>query len=372
MTRLRAAWAMLAGAALPLQLQAQDTVPLKLLEFGWDRPSPAFVRDHQAEVDARPFDGVVMQFTAGPRFLRRDRLDTTLFAFDQSMLTQLRLEHVRHNFVLVGATPDSGFDWFDDAYWRMAEVNLRQFARTARAGGLRGLFVDFEPYGENLWRFPNPTARVPSTFEATEAQVRRRGRAFIDAIEAEFPGLELLTTFLLSFHYPVLTEDPRGALRGHFYPLLPAFIDGMLDGIDSSTVMYDGNERAYYYRGRLPYFAGVQQVRLDLPVLLDSLNHPMYRHTVRSAQAVFLDQVMGLRTPPGIAARLTTEERLAWLTHNTYYALRASEGYAWLYSQRVDWWRGEFTPELEAAVRAARDRARAGLPLGYTIEELLR
>src|ERR1044071_3921248 len=35
----------------------------KLIEFGWDEPDPAFMRQHIAEMEASPFDGCVYHLT---------------------------------------------------------------------------------------------------------------------------------------------------------------------------------------------------------------------------------------------------------------------------------------------------------------------
>src|SRR4051794_16415984 len=38
---------------------------VKLIEYGWDSPSAEFVRTHIAEMERRPFDGVVVRLLDG-------------------------------------------------------------------------------------------------------------------------------------------------------------------------------------------------------------------------------------------------------------------------------------------------------------------
>ncbi len=50
--------------AFPLAAQAQSP-PLhvhdkKIIEFGWDAPTPGFVKSHLADMEKRPFDGLVL------------------------------------------------------------------------------------------------------------------------------------------------------------------------------------------------------------------------------------------------------------------------------------------------------------------------
>src|SRR5262245_1647817 len=54
------AQALLAGGLLALSvLVTKADTRKKLIEFGWDEPSTAFLREHIAEMEQTPFDGVV-------------------------------------------------------------------------------------------------------------------------------------------------------------------------------------------------------------------------------------------------------------------------------------------------------------------------
>jgi len=71
------------------------------------------------------------------------------------------------------------------------------------------------------------------------------------------------------------------------------------------------------------------------------------------------------------ATRMTPEERAQWFEHNTYWALCSTDQYVWLYSERMNWWKDQTPPGLEAAVLRARQKIRDDKPLGFDIDSLI-
>ncbi len=69
--------------------------------------------------------------------------------------------------------------------------------------------------------------------------------------------------------------------------------------------------------------------------------------------------------------RLTPEERARWFEHNTYWALYTTDEYVWSSSERMNWWKDQTPPGLEAAIVNARQKIAARQPLGFEIEQLL-
>ena len=69
---------------------------------------------------------------------------------------------------------------------------------------------------------------------------------------------------------------------------------------------------------------------------------------------------------------LTPEERAQWLEHSVYYSLSSSDEYAWMYSEKINWWTGENLPEgFVDAVASARQKVEALEPLGFEVEDML-
>ena len=95
----------------------------KLIEFGWDEPDPGFMREHIAEMERAPFDGVV--FHAEARKAKGGKANFTWAGwgtnrFEEAELREaiedLRATKFRRftdNFFRFNTTPGK-LDWFDD------------------------------------------------------------------------------------------------------------------------------------------------------------------------------------------------------------------------------------------------------------------
>ena len=87
-----------------------------------------------------------------------------------------------------------------------------------------------------------------------------------------------------------------------------------------------------------------------------------------------MDQNFALRQPKTeqyLSYRMTPEERAKWFEHNTYWALYTTDEYVWCYSERMNWWKDQTPPGLEAAIVNARQKIAEGKPLGFDIEPLI-
>jgi hypothetical protein len=95
---------------------------------------------------------------------------------------------------------------------------------------------------------------------------------------------------------------------------------------------------------------------------------------VRVGQALYVDQNFALRQPDTeryVSYRMTPEERAQWFEHNTYWALYTTDEFVWCYSERMNWWKNQVPPGLEAAIVSARQKIADGKPLGFEIEPLI-
>src|SRR5437899_4079998 len=107
-------------------LNAADSAPTKkLIEFGWDEPDTAFMRQHIAEMEKTPFDGCVFHVNyvnlkpkTGGGSLTWDSWDTRSFAAEevQAALDDLKatkFTRFTDNFLRFNTSPGK-IDWFDD------------------------------------------------------------------------------------------------------------------------------------------------------------------------------------------------------------------------------------------------------------------
>src|SRR3954467_10330959 len=113
----------------------------KLIEFGWDEPDTAFLRQHVAEMEKTPFDGCVFHVMSADPQGRRENF--TWLCWGKRAFTEAELEpalddlkattfhRFTHNFLRFNTSPGD-LDWFDDH--AAVAGNARLAARVAREG----------------------------------------------------------------------------------------------------------------------------------------------------------------------------------------------------------------------------------------------
>lgn len=82
------------------------------------------------------------------------------------------------------------------------------------------------------------------------AVARRRGHQFAKAVNAEYPGIHILSlhAWETMLYYSPLTAEgvvDRDRLATLHMSLFPPFMDGVLEGSDDNTVLIDGIEGGY-------------------------------------------------------------------------------------------------------------------------------
>ncbi len=366
--------ALVAGACLA-QVEFAGPPQKKLLEYGWDVPRPSFVADHIGEMEQRPFDGLLMRIPEiGQIFVP---VKHEIPPAEQAALERIEWGSFTDNFLMMYAA--SQMDWFSDSDWEAVLHNITEVARAARIGRCVGVCFDCEPYGNNPWHYPSQAHADEYSFGQYEAKVRERGAQFVDAIEAEMEAPVIHTFFLTTLGgirnaaRAESAAEREEILRDYSYGLYAAFVNGMLDAMDPDTVLTDGNEPAYYYHDRDQYFSIYHYIKQTALGAVAPENWRTYRGQVQVAQALYVDQLFGLRAGKFEANYMTPEERAQWFEHNTYWALTTSDRYVWLYSEKMNWWTDtDIPPGLEQAVINARARLAAREPMTIDADALWR
>ncbi len=367
---------LLAGAASTAFAQP---LPLgkKLIEYGWDVPTPAQMRDELAAMEKRPFDGLIFRLAAGHNAFVTNALEAAKFAEDERILAALPFARFHDNFVLVWGSPPAGFDWFDDTQWSIIEANAKLLVGAAQAGHVRGICFDPEPYDFSLWHYAKqPQAKI-HTFAEYQAKVRQRGEQLMRAFEQRMPGATILSFFHVSL-FDRLADLPEADQVKHLsqehWGLMPDFFIGMLAAASPRARFIDGNENAYYYTSREQYFRAYHAIRQHALGLVPRDLREKYQRQVQAGQALYVDQNFALRQPNTekyLSYRMTPEERAKWFEHNTYWALYTTDEFVWCYSERMNWWKDQTPPGLETAIVNARQKLAAGKPLRFDIDPLI-
>jgi hypothetical protein len=375
--RALTAWVFTALAAVGSSEAQVGTSGKKLIEYGWDVPTPAQMQDELAAMERRPFDGLILRLSAGHNAFLTKPLDRLAFTEDERTLRSLQFKRFHDNFVLIWGSPPADFDWFSDTQWGVIETNAEVLVNIAQAGRLRGICFDPEPYDFSLWDYSKQHGTNAHSFTDFQAKVRQRGAQLMRAFEKEMPGAMILTFFHLSLYerFADLAEAERTRKLEHErWGLMPDFFVGMLEAASSQARFIDGNENAYYYTSREQYFRAYHAIhqrsrRLVPPELQDK-----YERQVQAGQALYVDHNFALRQPNTekyISYRMTPKERAQWFEHNAYWALYTADEYVWCYSERMNWWKDQLPPGLETAIVNAWQKIAEGEPLGFEIEPLI-
>jgi hypothetical protein len=353
---------------------ASDSSKKHLIELGWDAPTPNHFRANIKTMEQQPFDGLMVNLNAGKTIFNKNAYPESAFKQDQIDLAATNSRKLEHNFITIWSAREAGWDWFNDNDWKATETNARNFAKTAKAGRFKGFFFDPEPYGTNPWSY-NATLYPKQDFASVQAKVRARGAAFLNAIQAEMPEVKIMTLFGVSIVKAQAEES--GGLEKADWALLASFIDGMLDVINPNAELIDGNEGSYYYRAAQG-FADFHAFKKSARAYVSLENRSKYDNQVKIAHAIFADGLLNLwKSPRFFGYYLQNDlERLQFIEHNTFHALRSSDEYVWVYNENMDWWgskgKGVQLPKgLEGVLKRATQKLNKNLPLGLNVENFV-
>lgn len=318
----------------------------KLIEYGWDCPTTSYVRANIAEMEKRPFDGIVIKVTKTRDPAKTGTGDTlgwnvfgkTAFAPEDYQhaiedIQATQFQKFTHNFIQVISM--QGIDWFDPD-WGAVTHNVSVLARVAKAGGCVGLVFDPEQYGpQKMWTYiALPEARrAEVSKEQYLAKVKERGGEFMRAINAEFPNVRILCLF-----------GPSLALKGRFdpyspYDLLPSFIEGMCLAADSGTEIIDGFEQSYGYNSKEAFETGRKMMATSRGLFK---NTEIFDRVMRMGFGLWLDNQSHIASRKGWFPGEPSKNHFQPTTWKTavHSALANSDCYVWIYSERLNWWKG--------------------------------
>ncbi|MGQ9730486.1 MAG: sugar-binding protein [Candidatus Zipacnadales bacterium] len=367
-------WLWASITAMPLGMAQPAPLEKKLIEYGWDVPNPAYVREHIREMETWPFDGLIFRMSVGGRVFVPEKWTQEQVAEDFEHLANIEWRRFTDNFLIMYAASD--VDWFNDSHWEAVLHNVQFTARAAKIGKCVGVCFDAEPYGTNPWDYSKQPHASTKSFAEYAAQYRRRGAQFMEAIQGQMPKAVVHTLFLFSIEQHLWkirdpAERDRRLAQEH-YGLYPAFINGMLEAAGPGIVLTDGNEGAYYYPDTLSFYRAYHGIRQRARSMLIPENDLKYRTQVQVANALYVDYVFKMWPHATPAEYMTEEERAKWFEHNVYYAMTTSDRYVWLYSERMNWWlHKDLPPGLEDAVRAARAKLDGQEDLGFDLRPLM-
>jgi hypothetical protein len=350
------------SAVLPASAQPgpqQDTPKAKkLIEWGWDEPDTKFLRQHVETMERFPFDGLVFHATSGKgENLSWETWGGRKFApadFRQAVedLQVTKFNRLTDRFLRVNVTPGK-VDWFDDDAWAAVASNFGVAAHVAKQGRCKGFMFDTEQYeGVTVFDYRRQKDKDKKTFAEYQAQVRRRGREWIQAVNRQFPDITILLTFgyETSLWRAAQPKDRSTAAYG----LLADFLDGVLDACTKETVIVDAYEFAYPYKERQQFEAAYETIKKQS--LAWTAVPAKYQAQVKAGFGIWMDhQKKGWDVADFSKNYFSPAEFEAAVRS----ALDVSDGYVWVYSERPKWWTNEMlAKEYAEALAMARGAVR--------------
>jgi hypothetical protein len=337
----------LAIIAVFLASTAHAKTRAKLIHYGWDNPTIANLPQALTKLAYSPFDGISV---AAPGI---DEIFKTTVNSDESSsaaLAKLVPGQLAQSYLVIHAAAEDSFDWTNDSHWASAKQNMRILAKLAHQGGFKGVVFDMEPYGKSPWDYATQPARTKLSFSAFQARVEQRGVDMMNAMQDEFPGLDVWCLYGLSAFNG--SDQP---LQENGYGLWASFFGGWLKTAAPTTRIIDGNEPSYYYTSPQDFSAGNANI-LEAAERLPEDSRAAYLQKIKVGHAVYVDGIMNLTNSPRFIGHYfkSDSERSALLKQNISSALEASDTLVWVYAENVKWWESPPRQDIDTAIREAK------------------
>ncbi|MBI3920294.1 MAG: hypothetical protein HY318_02660 [Armatimonadetes bacterium] len=268
------------------------------------------------------------------------------FAPEIAALKRVRWGRIENNFVLTAAVAYDGRppDYvFNEGDWKTILGNARLLAGIAKEIGFKGMVFDTEQYGwaakgrwSQPWSYAAYAAGTPDPlpFDKVAAKVRQRGKQWMRAMLTVYPDMTVLVAPGL---YEVAWEGSMaaGGLAKSDYGLFPAFIDGMLLGMNDRARLVGLSERTYMMsrycdmaaeRDKAKQQALVVSTVPELAIRRTSFAAGLWTDAAYGTTGSFSNKEAGLNQRDPVRHE-----------HAVANALAVSDGYAWLYGEASYW-----------------------------------
>ncbi len=229
----------------------------KIIGFACNVVEPAYLKEHVADIEQLPLDGLNIavyaddwgpqrsgqegMFFGGRRFNRSDfkKALADLKATQFKRLTDnfIQIETTARGSKVTGKPSDGNLDWFDP-HWSGIAENGAVAAWLAKEAGFKGLFLDVEHYtgglgpwqGKHIFNYGDSPSKEKYTLQQTAAQVQLRGRQWMQAVSQSYPTITI-----------IIIQDTGWRGNG----LVDCFVRGMLEARGQATII-DGGEGGYH------------------------------------------------------------------------------------------------------------------------------
>ena len=342
------------------------TARVKFIAHGWDTMDmePATLLENADQFDATGIDGITIRL---PVRKQSDGTEANYWHLpydgpwnyetfaDQVPVLREIVKHpsLRESFLVCAFSRMKGrIDWADDAEWGRFAGNMRVLARIAKAGGMRGLFLDNEDYCNRLQYKHRPEE---GDFKTVFRLARQRGRQIFSGLFEEFPDAVILPFWLLTqVQNYAQCADPIASMKADG-SLWPAFVNGILDVLPPTASLVDGNEYAYTHEYDNGSFAksAVDQLIGLLPLVAKE-NRAKYRSQLSVGFGQYIDMYTSTDSSSVWYFKPVNGSRLEHFRLNLTEATRCADDYIWIYGERFSWVKWRNPPKTSRKYRVDR------------------
>jgi hypothetical protein len=237
--------------------------------------------------DGKTYKGVHLWVFSGTKRIS----DSSLDEFVNDMI-DARFVKFTDNFINVHCSNENKMiNWFGDSkYWDNILYSMEAVAKAASDAGLRGILLDCENYKSQKnfnhtsleIKYPGHTSGTAiQKREQWEAQVRTRGRQIMESmIKGYGSDFRLMLRQGLQFVRQIEElnrEHPLSTPGANQYELVPAFINGLLEGLSGEADIVDYAPAEFAFKKGLPKSETFDQMwEILKPVDGYAVTHPDY------------------------------------------------------------------------------------------------
>ena len=318
----------------------------KLIKWGHDVPSTDLVRENIRRMESTGFDGIAIRFYADVpnaegditktemdnNWINARPLDKAHLSRAIGNLKATEFKRFTDNFIFMNGNAGGGpAFWFADEHAAQFKRNMCLAAQVCQETGLAGFLIDMEGYG--TWTQMTSTYPL-DTLKLTIDQARARVRAVTaDAARAVSEICPEITILIIYTGYTDRDQNPQNRHR-----LASGFSDGWLEGLGPKARVFDMREQAYGCKT----YADFREIAA--PVAAEARNSQLpdlHRERLELGFGVWLDN---RGRPAELGGWFQDSQKNhftpAELSDALHYALAASDGYVWVYSERAFSWPG--------------------------------
>ena len=323
----------------------------KIIEWGWDCPPTVYLPDHIAEMEKLLFDGIVVELYANGHqnpTTRPDRqvsfcsrcwgkrpIDRAEFSDAIDALKATKFHRFTDNFLRFNTNPGD-VDYFDDDAYKGVVANFRLLAKICKECGMKGIMLDSEAYGNDVFRYSGQPQVKQHTLAEYQKKAQQRGNEMIKAACEEFPDIRVIVTLTYAMPHGLEGKEP---LPQHKYGLIPNVLDGFIEGASDQAMLIDGWEWAYGNRTKAEYDDNLDTIKrksLAWSAVPDLMKTRWY-----ASFGVWVDYLHKWNAKDFDKNYFTPQE-FAWAVHQ---ALVHTDAYAWIWSEVPGWWNGYSMPQ---------------------------